>query len=427
MMQQATMRRQRIDGRRAIRRGGALAVLLATGGMLVGTSSAAAVAVGQSDGDPSHVACFGAQQLNVQTATAADPSYVVPSDGTLTSFSTRMASPLVAGMTLRLVAFRPDPVTPGNFIVVGFSAESYSLPAGIPLAAVTTEITPLAVEAGDVIGYYYAGGVIGGTVVYCGAAGVTGDTFGINDQPAPVAGGSYAFNGVGTARLAISANFEPAASAACDQVLSPVGCWAFNEPPGSTTANDDSTFGNDGTYLNGPTLGVPGIAGTAVSLDGVNDLVRVPDASSLDVGDSFTAEGWIKRSSTAQTHQMFLKGSQGLQLSVMNSGSGNRVFLRKSNVTTLAQSSVGVPADGAFHHIVATKDGPGTAKIYIDGADVTVPTPGQQLQVIANTAFPLVFGSGASTPANYDEFAVYDQALTAAQVSARYNAAQLAG
>ena len=53
----------------------------------------------------------------------------------------------------------------------------------------------------------------------------------------------------------------------------------------------------DGTYLNGVTIAAAGaISGdTAASFDGVNDSVRVPDSNSLDVGDSFTLEGWIKR------------------------------------------------------------------------------------------------------------------------------------
>ncbi len=82
-----------------------------------------------------------------------------------------------------------------------------------------------------------------------------------------------------------------------------VGCWAFDEPLGSTTANDSSAFDNDGTYLGNPLLGVPGVRNTAVSMDGVDDLVRVPDDDSLDVEDSFTLEGPIRRQSTDKTQQ----------------------------------------------------------------------------------------------------------------------------
>ena len=181
-----------------------------------------------------------------------------------------------------------------------------------------------------------------------------------------------------------------------------VGCWHLDELAG-TTAADASAATNDGTYLGGTTLGASGVFNTAASLDGANDLVSVPDDNSLDVGSSFSLEGWIKRSSTSKTHSMMIKAN-AFQLVVMNAGSGSQVYLRKPNVTTLARSEGAVPADGAYHHIVATIDGNGaTAKIYIDGVPdtVTVSSP----QTLVNTTFPLTFGGPASTEAKFDEFA----------------------
>ena len=49
---------------------------------------------------------------------------------------------------------------------------------------------------------------------------------------------------------------------------------------------------------------------------------------------------------------------------------------------------------------------------------VTVSSP----QTLVNTTFPLTFGGTASTPATFDEFAVYDAPLTAAEVAAHYAA-----
>jgi hypothetical protein len=90
-------------------------------------------------------------------------------------------------------------------------------------------------------------------------------------------------------------------------------------------------------------------------------------------------------------------------------------------VTTIAHSTAGVPADGAYHHIVATKDGPGTTTIYIDGLDAgTVQVSGGQ--VVQNTALPLTFGGAGSTPTLFDDFALYDGVLNPSQVAA-HNAA----
>ncbi|HEX4345351.1 MAG TPA: hypothetical protein VHZ31_07305 [Solirubrobacteraceae bacterium] len=202
----------------------------------------------------------------------------------------------------------------------------------------------------------------------------------------------------------------------------PAGYWRFGEPSG-TTALDSSGHANNGSYINGPMLGVPGaLAGdpdTAVSLDGVNDVVRVPDSNTLDVGNTFSAEGWIKRGSTAKTTSMMLKG---FQIVVMSAANGNQVWLRKPNVSTIARTNAGVGA-GAYHQIVVTKNGsgPGTVKIYIDGAPVAV-VDVSAVQVIQDTSGPLQFGDIASTQAAFDEFALYDQVLTPAQVAAHYAA-----
>ena len=201
----------------------------------------------------------------------------------------------------------------------------------------------------------------------------------------------------------------------------PAGYWRLGETSG-TTMSDSSPAANHGTYLNGVTLGVPGAlvgdTNTAASFDGVNDQGRVPDSASLDVGDSFTLEGWIKRPSAAQAHDLFVKGANGLHLTVMGAGSGNQVWLRKSGVSTIVRSAVGVPADGSWHHVVATKNGPGTAKIYVDGVASTVGVSVNQ--VVQNTALPLVLAGNASTAAPRDELAIYDQALSAAEVLEHY-------
>jgi len=204
--------------------------------------------------------------------------------------------------------------------------------------------------------------------------------------------------------------------AVCEAALAAHGCWRFDEPSG-TTAVDDSPFVNNGTYLGNPTLGVPGVLATALSLNSVNDWVRVADSNSLDVGDSFSLEGWIKRTSTTVSQTMFNKGNNGYQLTVMSASSGDQVYLRKANVSTIARSSVGVPADNGYHHIVATKNA-SAVKIYVDGTESTVPV--STAQVVQNTTYSLLLGPGSAQPVAFDQFAIYDQVLSPADVSARF-------
>jgi hypothetical protein len=203
----------------------------------------------------------------------------------------------------------------------------------------------------------------------------------------------------------------------------PAGYWRFGEPSGPT-ALDSSGNGNDGTYLGGPSLGVPGaLAGdpdTAVRLDGVNDTVRVPDDSTLDVGNTFTAEGWIKRTSTTKVHELMNKS---FQLTVMGAANGNQVFLRKPGVSTIARTTGGI-GTGAYHHIAVTKNGsgPGSVKFYIDGA-LAPSVDVSAAQVIVDNNTLLTFGAAGSTSADYDEFAIYDGVLSATRIKAHYDAA----
>ena len=202
------------------------------------------------------------------------------------------------------------------------------------------------------------------------------------------AGGTYtqtgALTGGATASDTGTITVAGPPSPACLTAAQVRGCWHFDELTG-TTAIDSSGNANNGTYLNGVTLGVNGVFMTAIQLDGVNDVVRVPDSNSLDVGDDFSLEGWVKRSPSAATKtiEMFNKGGNGFQLAVGNAASGSKVFLRKANVTTVATSTTGVPADGNYHQVVATKSGNAVA-FYIDGV-LTGTTGVSLVQVIANT------------------------------------------
>jgi hypothetical protein len=272
-------------------------------------------------------------------------------------------------------------------------------------------------------GGFYGGGGGGGSQDGDPGGGGGGSDFCATSLPLPrtlsgcgFAGPSMAVGG------SVDLTYTAATATACDLALAPVGCWGFDETSG-TTALDTSGHANNGTYFGGPALGATGVFGTAVSMDGVNDYVRVPDSNSLDVGNAFTLEGWIKRASTSHSDTLFNKGAGAFQLVALSAASGGRVLLRKANVTSVAQSTAGVPADGRFHHVVATKSA-GVVHIYIDGVE------GTQLlaagQILVSNAEPMYVSetAGDRVLGQLDAFAVYGQALTAAQVQARYGAGQ---
>lgn len=71
-----------------------------------------------------------------------------------------------------------------------------------------------------------------------------------------------------------------------------VAAYGFEEPSGRSVV-DSSPAGNDG-MLDGASRTGAGRFGRALSFDGVDDLVSVPDAGSLDLDEGMTLEAWVR-------------------------------------------------------------------------------------------------------------------------------------
>jgi hypothetical protein len=182
----------------------------------------------------------------------------------------------------------------------------------------------------------------------------------------------------------------------------------------------DSKGTNHGTYTNAPKPGEDGPltndtnAAAAFDQVGSIDHVVVPHNATLNVGDSFSVEAWVKRADNVTTMQTIVhKGiaSTGFQWGFLN----NRIGLFKNGVA-IAQSTTTQTDMTVFHHYVVTKNG-ATVKLYVDGIDVTDLVTNQ---TIADTANPLYIGAEAGTAeglnGTIDEVSLYSGALSAATV-----------
>ncbi len=92
----------------------------------------------------------------------------------------------------------------------------------------------------------------------------------------------------------------------------PVGAWGFDETSG-TAVSDGSGRGNNGTIA-GATRTTAGKFGSALTFDGVNDWVTVPDAASLDLTTRATLEAWVYPSALGGTWRTALLKEQAGQL-----------------------------------------------------------------------------------------------------------------
>ena len=216
----------------------------------------------------------------------------------------------------------------------------------------------------------------------------------------------------------------------------PIGYWRLGETPGTTTAADASGQTNNGTYSKtGITLGQPGFHGgdTAALFDGKTGRVVVPDSNSLNP-PNITIEAKVRWDGPNDLQQRILEKSSFAELaqyglSILPDGHV-QVELRTSAATTSVNvQSVGVAAQGAETHIVATYDGQ-VIRIYLNGVldPSETPAPGSISPKPPDPANPTASGVGIGNQIDrdrpfrglIDEVALYPTALSAARIFAHY-------
>ena len=200
-----------------------------------------------------------------------------------------------------------------------------------------------------------------------------------------------------------------------------VSYWRLGEPSGTSAC--DSWGSNAGSYQGGYTLGrlgaLAGDPNTAVALNGSTGLVSVPHSSSIDVGDTFTVEAWVKRARFgAQSYETV--ASQQANAWLLAFDQSNRLVLRQAKVGDLVYSTKTV-GDTNWHYVAVTKNG-SSVHLYLDGADVTGTVTNRTM---ANNTLPLTIGQSSSSAffsGTVDEVALYRSPLSASQLQSHYNA-----
>ena len=194
----------------------------------------------------------------------------------------------------------------------------------------------------------------------------------------------------------------------------------FNEGSGNI-AYDSSFYNNHGTIY-GATW-TDGKFGKALSLDGVDDYVEVPDSESLNITDEITIVAWVKPISWISGREQWIvhKYSPGW---LLYAWSDNDLRFIINNRTDIDHIVVPLPPLNQWSHIVATVENGNIVTIYKNGEYVDSKTLSVSLDSNTLSTRPVQIG-GKSTENKcfnglIDEVRIYNRALSENEIKMLY-------
>lgn len=214
-----------------------------------------------------------------------------------------------------------------------------------------------------------------------------------------------------------------------------VGYWTFDGKDTNWTSvtagtvTDNSGQGNTGTFtsMNQAASPVPGKLGQGLNFDGVDDLVRVPNHTSLNMSGAMTISAWVfMRSSTANFQVLTSKhvGSGGYALYADGSGGPATfsIFNAACSVETTVDTTAALPTK-KWIHLIAIYEPSTALRVYQDSVLNNSSTTSIPSSQCTNTED---LGIGARTDASRslnsiaDDVRIYNRALSANEVKQLY-------
>ncbi|HVX63177.1 MAG TPA: LamG-like jellyroll fold domain-containing protein, partial [Pirellulales bacterium] len=205
-----------------------------------------------------------------------------------------------------------------------------------------------------------------------------------------------------------------------------VAAYAFNEGTGSTLA-DLSGNGHAGVIVNAA-WSTAGKYGNALSFNGANALVNIPDASSLRLTTGMTLEAWIKPTAAASGWQdVIFKGDDNYYLESSSLSPGVPVAGATAGSSDTGASGTSALPTNAWSFLTETYDG-ANLLLYVNGVQVasqplsgSLATSTDQLQIGGDSLYGQYFQG------LIDNVRIYNAALTAAEIQADMNTPIAAG
>jgi len=215
-------------------------------------------------------------------------------------------------------------------------------------------------------------------------------------------------------------------------VVAPIGLrhwWPFADHPNDIRSNANFTAAGNIQYPLAK-------AGLGAFLDGAVDYFSLDQTSVFRGSNAFSIALWMRSALPSDTNRMALvtqadaNNSSNIVRLSMTAHTGRIAWsVRGGGQQSFPEmESLRAVNNGQFHHVVATLDTNGTARIYIDGT-LDASQSGQRVS-LAPARFSAgidlrdleLFGEGSLFHGWLDELQIYDRALTPADASALFEA-----
>ncbi|MCX6702340.1 MAG: prepilin-type N-terminal cleavage/methylation domain-containing protein [Candidatus Wolfebacteria bacterium] len=206
-----------------------------------------------------------------------------------------------------------------------------------------------------------------------------------------------------------------------------VGYWKFDESAG--VLSDSSGYGNNGTQSGGVTYAIPGLKGSALSFDGVDDYVSFSNNGALaDVADGnskpFTLMAWVNMQSGG-THLQFILARNGYHIGLVF---GAQTTFSFALYNAAGQSSLAQSLGNSYsqwYHVAGVWDGAGMT-LYTNGQAKNTNSMTGPLRDVGN----IIFVGGYANSVDYyskaiiDNVRIYNRGLTSSEIQTIYNAGE---
>lgn len=209
-----------------------------------------------------------------------------------------------------------------------------------------------------------------------------------------------------------------------------VGYWPFNEGSGATAY--DATGNNNNGTITGATWS-SGKFGNALSFDGVDDFVVIPDAATFRGNQNLTISLWVKPTSGASQQKFITKSWDGNFKDWELSINPTNRLVWESEISGSGYSETS-PTDSLlvpqWSHVAAVLNKTGDSlTLYVNGVQVVQDTTfgansdGTHASTI-NVGRRYYSGVGTNTayfPGEVDDIRIYNRALSAPEIASIYN------